>query len=573
MPDNSFAATYHLGQYQSEIDAKIKALNDQDFTTRFWQKDATLWTQNAEAQQSIRSFMGWLDTPEVMAKAVADIKQFVHEVKAAGFQHVVVMGMGGSTMAPIVFDRSFHRGEGDLPLSILDTTDPSTVAELEQSLPLRHTLFIVASKSGTTAEPLAFGDYFYDKLKAIKGDKAGENFVAITDPGSKFVDQATKEGFRKIFLNFPEVGGRFSALTYFGLVPAALYGINIGGLLHGAVEMMHDCGAQGPVAGNPGLALGAALGVLAQQGRDKLTLITPDSLSSLGLWLEQLLAESTGKEGKGILPVAGEPLGRPDEYGQDRVFVYVGYEEFTDQGSLDKLTALEQAGHPVIIIRLKEALDLGREFYRWEIAVAVVGIVLGINPFDQPNVQAAKTATDKLMKEVTEKGKLPDAGQPTATQDGVAYYGEVAGHDAAGVLLAFFQQAQPGNFMTLQAYLHETEHLNEQLADFRKQVQDKLRLATTSGYGPRFLHSTGQYHKGGPNNGLFVQFTADHPQDLPLPGRTYTFGTFENAQAQGDLEALRDNGRRALHIHLGPDPEKSLQTVLTALTAALSHLG
>ncbi len=573
MPDNSFAATYHLGQYQSEIDAKIQALNDQDFTTRFWQKDATLWTQNAEAQQSIRGFMGWLDSPEVLTKAVADIKQFVHEVKAAGFQHVVVMGMGGSTMAPIVFDRSFHQGQGDLPLSILDTTDPGTVAELEQSLPLAHTLFIVASKSGTTAEPLAFGDYFYDKLKAIKGDKAGENFVAITDPGSRFVDQATKEGFRRIFLNFPEVGGRFSALTYFGLVPAALYGINIGGLLHGAVEMMHDCGAQGPVAGNPGLALGAALGVLAQQGRDKLTLITPDSLSSLGLWLEQLLAESTGKEGKGILPVAGEPLGRPDEYGQDRVFVYVGYEEFTDQGSLDKLTALEQAGHPVILIRLKEALDLGREFYRWEIAVAVVGIVLGINPFDQPNVQAAKTATDKLMKEVTEKGKLPDAGQPTATQDGVAYYGEVAGHDAAGVLLAFFQQAQPGNFMTLQAYLHETEHLNEQLADFRKQVQDKLRLATTSGYGPRFLHSTGQYHKGGPNNGLFVQFTADHPRDLPLPGRTYTFGTFENAQAQGDLEALRDNGRRALHIHLGPDPEKSLQTVLTALTAALSHLG
>ena len=573
MPENSFAATYHLGQYQSEIDAKIKALNDQNFTTRFWQKDATLWTQNAEAQQSIRSFMGWLDSPEVLTNALGEIKHFVHEVKEAGFQHVVVMGMGGSTMAPIVFDRSFKWGEGDLTLSILDTTDPGTVAELEKSLPLRHTLFIVASKSGTTAEPLAFGDYFYDKLKAIKGEKAGENFVAITDPGSKFVDQAIKEGFRKVFLNFPGVGGRFSALTYFGLVPAALYGINIGGMLHGAVEMMHNCGAQGPVAGNPGLALGAALGVLAQQGRDKLTLITPDTLSSLGLWLEQLLAESTGKEGKGILPVAGEPLGRPDEYGQDRVFVYVGYENFTDQGSLNKLKALEQAGHPVIIIRLKEALDLGREFYRWEIATSVVGIVLGINPFDQPNVQAAKTATDKLMKEVTATGKLPAAGQPAATQDGISYYGDVTGQDAAGVLLAFFRQAKPGNFMTLQAYLHETEHLNEQLASFRKQVQDKLRIATTSGYGPRFLHSTGQYHKGGPNTGLFVQFTADHPQDLPLPGRTYTFGTFENAQAQGDLEALRANGRRALHIHLGPDPEKSMQTVLTALTTALGHLG
>ncbi|GAA4495153.1 hypothetical protein GCM10023172_06400 [Hymenobacter ginsengisoli] len=573
MSDASFAATYHLGQYQPAVEAEINSLNSQDFTNRFWHKDATLWTQNAEAQQSIRSFMGWLDSPEVLSKAVADIKHFVQEVKAAGFQHVVVMGMGGSTMAPIVFQRSFRQGQGDLPLSILDTTDPGTVAELEAELPLRHTLFIVASKSGTTAEPLAFGDYFYDKMKAIKSDKAGENFVAITDPGSKFVTQATQEGYRKIFLNFAEVGGRFSALTYFGLVPAALYGINIGALLHGAVEMMHACGSQGPVADNPGLKLGAAMGVLAKQGRDKLTLITPENLGSLGLWLEQLLAESTGKEGKGILPVAGEPLGRPDEYGADRVFVYVGYDEFKDQASLDKLTALEQAGHPVIIIRLSEPMDLGREFYRWEIGTAVAGIVLGINPFDQPNVQAAKTATDKLMKEVTEKGQLPSPGQPAASQDGISYYGDVTGQDAAGVLQAFFQQAQPGNFMTLQAYLHETDALNKDLAEFRQLVQDKLRIATTSGYGPRFLHSTGQYHKGGPNNGLFVQFTADHPQDLPLPGRTYTFGTFENAQAQGDLQALRDNGRRALHIHLGPQPEQALQTVLTALKAALAHLG
>ena len=572
MPDPQFAATYHLGQYQPTVDAKIAALNNDKFTPRFWQKDATLWTQNAEAQQSIRSFMGWLDTPEVMTKAVGEITDFVREVKQAGFQHVVVMGMGGSTMAPIVFQRSFPQGEGALPLSILDTTDPATVAELEKGLPLEHTLFIVASKSGTTAEPLAFGDYFYDKVKAIKGDQAGENFVAITDPGSKFVDQAKKEGYRHVFLNFAEVGGRFSALTYFGLVPAALYGIDIAALLHGAVEMMRNCGAQGPVASNPGLALGTALGVLASQGRDKLTLITPDALSSLGLWLEQLMAESTGKEGTGILPVAGEPLGTPEEYGHDRVFVYVGYDHDADPANTDKLQALEAAGHPVISLRLQQASDLGREFYRWEIAVAVVGIVLGINPFDQPNVQAAKTATDALMKVVTEQGQLPSPGQPAASQDGISYYADVQGADAAGVLRAFFAQAKPGNFMTLQAYLHETDQLNTALASFRKQVQDQLRIATTSGYGPRFLHSTGQYHKGGPNTGLFVQFTADHPQDLPLPGRSYTFGTFENAQAQGDLEALRKAGRRALHIHLGPNPESALQTVLTALTSALGQL-
>jgi transaldolase/glucose-6-phosphate isomerase len=570
MSETSFAATYHLGQYQPAVEAKIAALNADNFTTRFWQKDATLWTQDSAAQDSIRSFMGWLNTPEIMHQAVPEITNFVHEVKQAGFQHVVVMGMGGSTMAPIVFQRSFS--QGGLPLSILDTTDPGTVAELEKGLPLEHTLFIVASKSGTTAEPLAFGDYFYDKVKAIKGDKAGENFVAITDPGSKFVTQATAEGYRHIFLNFAEVGGRFSAITYFGLVPAALYGIDIAALTQGAVEMMRDCGAQGPVADNPGLELGVALGELAKEGRDKLTLITPDALSSLGLWLEQLFAESTGKEGKGVLPVAGEPVGTPEEYGTDRVFVYVGYDDFADHDNTNKLKALEEAGHPVIYIRLKEPLDLGREFYRWEIAVAVVGIVLGINPFDQPNVQAAKTATDALMKVVTEQGQLPSPGEPAATEAGISYYADVQGSDAAGVLLAFFQQAQPGNFMTLQAYLHETESVNESLADIRQQVQDKLRIATTSGYGPRFLHSTGQYHKGGPNVGLFVQFTADHPQDLPLPGRTYTFGTFENAQAQGDLKALRDNGRRAIHIHLGPDPEQALHTVRQALASALSHI-
>jgi len=557
--------TLQLGQYQAAVDAKVKELNGKDFTTGFWNKKADLWVQDEAGQHSIRSYMGWLRVAETMVGRVTEIEQFVHEVKAAGFKHVVVMGMGGSTMAPIVFKAAFERGPNGLPMSVLDTTDPGTVREIENSVPLADTLFIVASKSGTTAEPLAFGDYFYAKLKELKGDQAGDNFVAITDPGSKFVTDATAAKYRRIFLNFPEVGGRFSALSYFGLVPAALYGLPIGDILERAILMMRASGAYGAVEANPALELGVALGVLAQQGRDKLTLVTPPSLDDLGLWLEQLIAESTGKEGKGILPVAGEPLADVSTYGQDRVFVYVGYQGQTDEANTAKLQQLQQAGHPVITILMKDALDLGQEFYRWEVATAVASAVLGINPFDQPNVQSAKTATDGLMKAVEAQGSLPEKSQPVATENGVAYYSAVSGSSASEVMKAFFAQARPGDYVCLQAYLTETPGVSASLQELRQRVQQQLHLATTSGYGPRFLHSTGQYHKGGPDTGLFVQFTDDNPQDLPLPGRSYTFGTFKNAQALGDLEALHSNNRRTLRVHLGKDAAQGLQTMLAAL--------
>ncbi|AYA37583.1 hypothetical protein D3Y59_11305 [Hymenobacter oligotrophus] len=561
------AATLHLGRYQADIDAKIQEFNAKNFTQGFWNKEASLWVQDAQAQQNLRSFMGWLRVAETMLEAVPEIEQFVQEVKQAGFKHVVVMGMGGSTMAPIVFKSSFEQTPNGLPMSVLDTTDPGTVRQIEESVPLADTLFIVASKSGTTAEPLAFGDYFYDRVRQLKGDKVGENFVAITDPGSKFVEQATHEGYRRIFLNFAEVGGRFSALSYFGLVPAALYGINIREVLERSVAMMQACGSNGNVEHNPGLELGVALGVLAQQGRDKLTLIVPQSLSDLGLWLEQLIAESTGKEGKGILPVAGEPAGEPALYGHDRVFVYVGYRNQPDAENRQKLERLEQAGHPVITILMNDPLDLGQEFFRWEVATAVASAVLEINPFDQPNVQESKTATDRLMKVVQEQGKLPQTEEPKVQENGVTYYTQVSGGNAAELLTAFFGQAKAGDFLNIQAYLTETPALNESLQQLRAQVQQQHHIATTSGYGPRFLHSTGQYHKGGPDTGLFVQFTVDHPQDLQLPGRSYTFGTFKNAQAQGDLEALQNYNRRTLRVHLGNDAEQGLRTVLAALGA------
>lgn len=568
---NISAMTLQLGSYQAAIDAKLQDFKARNFTAGFWQKQANLWVQDAEAQQSLRSFMGWLRVAETMLPRVGEIEEFAREVKAAGFQHVVVMGMGGSTMTPIVFRQAFRQGPDALPLSVLDTTNPGTVREIEKSVPLAQTLFVVASKSGTTAEPLAFGDYFYARLKEIKGDKAGENFVAITDPGSKFVTQATEEGYRRIFLNFAEVGGRFSALSYFGLVPAALYGIDIKTLLERAIDMMRATGSEGDVQQNPGLELGVALGVLAQQGRDKLTLVVPDTISDFGLWLEQLVAESTGKEGKGIMPLAGDPLNGPEVYGQDRVFVYVGFENQPDEQNRQQVAALQAAGHPVVTILMRDALDLGAEFFRWEVATAIASAVLEINPFDQPNVQAAKTATDQLMKVVVEKGSLPEESTPVLQENGLDYYTNVSGGSAVEVLRAFFGQSKPGNFLCIQAYLQESEALNQELQEVRSLVQQHLHIATASGYGPRFLHSTGQYHKGGPDNGLFLQITTDHAQDLPLPGRPYTFGTFQNAQAAGDLKALQDYNRRTLRVHLGPAGEaQGVGTLLTALREALA---
>ncbi len=563
--------TLELGTYQASVNAQLEKFQGQHFTTGFWQKQADLWVSDAEGQQSIRSFMGWLRVVDTMLPAVPEIEQFVKEVKAAGFRHVVVMGMGGSSMTPIVLRQAFEHLAQGLPMSVLDTTNPGSVREIEQAVPLAETLFVIASKSGTTAEPLAFGDYFYARLQELKGDKAGENFVAITDPGSQFVTQATEQKYRRIFLNFAEVGGRFSALSYFGLVPAALFGIDIKTLLQRAQLMMRACGSEGPVEHNPGLELGAALGVLAQQGRDKLTLVVPADLSDFGLWLEQLVAESTGKQNTGILPVAGDPLGSPAVYGTDRVFVYVGYESLPDEENRRQVAALQAAGHPVITILLHDPLDLGAEFFRWEVATAVASAVLGINPFDQPNVQAAKTATNRLMEVVEQQGQLPQTSAPTTSEGGLDYYANVAGNSAEAVLQAFFGQARPGDYLCVQAYLMETPALNAELDALRQLVQQRLHLATAAGYGPRFLHSTGQFHKGGPDTGLFLQITTDHPHDLPLPGRPYTFGTFQNAQAAGDLQALQDYNRRTLRVHLGEGGEQAgVEKLLTKLKLALS---
>jgi transaldolase/glucose-6-phosphate isomerase len=545
------------GKYNGAISRRIKTMNREGFTKRLWRKDPGLWKKSPNTAKQIKGSLGWLHCAETMIEAVPHLTAFAADARQTGFTHVVHMGMGGSSLAPLVFMQSFRRAENGMELVVLDTTDPATILSIERKLPVGNTLFIVASKSGTTAEPLAFCDYFYDRVKSIKGEKAGENFIAITDPGTYLVDLAEKRGFRHTFMNFPDIGGRYSALTYFGMVPAALMGIDIAELLGRALGMMHACAPSVPVSQNPGVSLGAAIGELAIQGRDKLTFLLPKVLLPLGMWLEQLVAESTGKEGKGILPVAGEGPGDPGVYDKDRIFAYLDIESTPDKKLTEAAEALSDAGHPVIIIRLKDTLDIGQEFFRWEIATAVAGSVIGINAFDQPNVQESKDNTNRLLKQAGKTGRLKEE-KPVFTENMLGFYADGKVTDAGALLSSFFSGTRRGSYFALQAYLTEMPDTEEQLQAIRTFIRDRLKIATTLGYGPRFLHSTGQYHKGGPATGVFIQLSADNTEDTNLPGRPYTFGTFKRAQMLGDLEALRKHRRRVIRVDLGPDVQAGL---------------
>lgn len=559
-----------LGTYQDSIDGREKQLAEEGFVDRLWRKDTELWTSDPESRESVINGLGWLHVAEKMVEAVPGLEQFVSDVKAAGFKHVVHMGMGGSSLAPLVFQTSFAVGANGLPLTVLDTTDPETIRDLEDQLPLAETLFIVASKSGTTTEPIAFGDYFYDRLYGIKKDRSGDNFAVITDPGTPLVSLAEKRNYRKIFLNFKDIGGRYSALSYFGMVPAALMGVDIGEVLERALRMGNACAASVPVGKNPGVRLGATIGELARQGRDKLTFITSPQLATLGMWLEQLLAESTGKEGKGILPVAGERLGDPSAYGNDRVFVHVALGGKQTDSAESEMNALASAGHPVITIRLRDELDLGQEFLRWEIATATAGAVIGINAFNQPNVQESKDNTRRLLKEVEENGRLKE-DSPSVNEPPLQVYADRPAKDLATMLNSLFNDVHPGDYVALQVYLNEQPEAYKVLDAIRLYIRDTYKVATTLGYGPRFLHSTGQYHKGGPNTGLFIQITADDSIDLPIANRRYSFGILKRAQVRGDLEALRKHDRRAVRIDLGQNVLKGLIALREALTSVPVH--
>lgn len=557
---------------QQAVQERVARLTRDDFGGRLWRRDASLWKCDPDNQKTINEGLGWLHVAEKMEDAVTGLKRFVAEVREAGFKHVVHMGMGGSSLAPLVFERHLPVGEEGLPMTVLDTTDPATIKALADKLPLAETMFIVASKSGTTAEPQAFEAYFWGKLQQLKGDKAGENFVVVTDVGSMLAKQAEQRHYRHIFINFADIGGRYSALSYFGMVPAALQGVDVGEVVARALKMAEACGPEVPLDKNPGAMLGIVMGEAALAGRDKLTFLIPDDMDTLGLWLEQLIAESTGKEGKGILPIAREPLGMADAYGSDRLFVQIAVTGEPAQAVSETAEALRLAGHPVVAIQMDDRLDLGQEFLRWEIAVATAGVVIGINPFDQPNVQESKDNTNRLLKEVEDKGQLPEP-QALLTEGPLTVYGSgPAQGSVAEALLAFLRQVAAGDYLDFMVYLTETPDTDGVIQALRRELRDGLHVPVTAGYGPRFLHSTGQYHKGGPNTGAFLQLTATPAAGVALPGKPYDFATFIQAQALGDMQALEKHARRALHVDLGDDIQQGLQALQEALAQAVGQL-
>jgi transaldolase/glucose-6-phosphate isomerase len=541
--------TFHADK--SVLDDAVAKLDKAKFAERAWKKDATLWKSDDANTKIIANALGWLPVVEWTLKQAPEIRSWVDTVRSE-FDHVVVLGMGGSSLCSEVVRRVFGTKSGYPALSVLDSTHPEAVKQLEAALDLKRTLFVVASKSGTTTEPVMFHRYFYDRMKSIAGDRAGQHFIAVTDPGTQLGNDAKKDGFRRIFENPADIGGRYSALSLFGMVPAALSGVDIEALLDRALHATHV--AMTPAtAKNPAAMLGAALGGFALRGRDKLTLISPAPLDTLGLWIEQLVAESTGKEGKGIVPIAGEPELDAKSYGNDRLFVAVHLRR--DDVSA-RVKQLADAGHPVIDYILEDALDLGETFFVWEFATAAAGLLLDINPFDQPNVQESKDNTKRLLEGWKQSGSFQESGVVNAGSE-----------EAAQAVAALLAKTKAGDYVAVTQYFAENDARDAKLQELRKAISTERGVAVTTGYGPRFLHSTGQLHKGGADNGVFLQLTAES-DDVPIAGEQFTFGTLVKAQAIGDFESLASRNRRALRVSLGRDVDGGLAWLLATVKQA-----
>jgi transaldolase/glucose-6-phosphate isomerase len=536
-------------------------------TKGLWAGDATLWTNADEAK-----WLGWLGVIDQQLGSLEALATLRAEGKT--FTHVLLLGMGGSSLCPEVWKKTFGHLPGSPELFVLDSTDPAQIRATEQKVDLAKTLFIVSSKSGSTLEPNIFKAYFFDRATAVLGAEAARHFIAVTDPGSDLESKAKQANFRHIYPGVKSIGGRYSALSNFGMVPAAAMGLDVERLLNEADRMLHACAPGVPADENPGLLLGVRLGVLAKRGIDKLTLIASPGIRDLGAWLEQLIAESTGKLGKGIVPVDRESVAAPDHYGDDRLFVYLRLEPSPDAAQDRAVEALEKAGKPVVRIGVATTYDLAEEFIRWEVATAIAGSILGINPFDQPDVEASKIATRALTSEYEKTGSLP-AEAPFFEGDGLKLFADPANvkaltaatstPSAAGYVRAHLARLGKGDYFGLLAYVMMSDEHERTLQAMRHRVRDHRKVATCLGFGPRFLHSTGQAYKGGPNSGVFLQITCDDAHDLPVPGQKYTFGIVKAAQARGDFQVLADRGRRALRVHLGPDVAAGLATLANAI--------
>lgn len=542
---------------------------------RLWNRDATLWTGNDESQ-----WLGWLDITEEQLAQQEQLQKLAKEVEQREFQDVLLLGMGGSSLCPEVLRLTFGRIHHFPNLHVLDSTDPAQVKSFEHQIDIAKTLFIVSSKSGSTLEPNIFKQYFFERTKQVVGaTKAGSHFIAITDPGSHMQKVAEDDHFLHTYFGRPSIGGRYSALSNFGMVAAAVIGIDTKTLLTQADEMKRACGPNVSVEQNPGAMLGVILGTAASTGRDKVTVVTSPKISDLGAWLEQLLAESTGKIGKGIIPVDREDLGPPEVYGNDRLFAYVSLQGGEDSNQEAKLVALEKAGQPVVRMTMSDVYELGAEFFRWEIATAVAGSIIGINAFNQPDVEASKVVTRNLTSEYEKTGSLPaekpileDRGVKLFTDDkNAAELAKLAGNDESldGYLKAHLSRIKAGDYFAVLGYVQMNLEHEQALQSIRMAVRNRKRVATCLGFGPRFLHSTGQAYKGGPNSGVFLQITCDDGVVLPVPGQKYTFGVVKAAQARGDFQVLAERGRRALRVHLGSNLKAGLGTLQSAIENAL----
>ena len=526
-----------------DVRSTIEELRQRDVVSRIWSKDHTVWKSDPT---ELADRLGWLDVMDFTSRHLPELESLAEAVRESDIRHVVLLGMGGSSLGPEVLRQTLGSAAGYPELIVLDSTIPTWVQSVTDAIDPARTLFLVSSKSGTTVEPNTFYSYFRALVEqAVGAEGAGEHFVAVTDPGSALEDLARREGFRKAFANPPDIGGRYSVLSYFGMVPAALTGMDVHKLLDGAGDMRRACRADAPVAENPGAFLGGAMAGHVLNGRDKLTLVTSPSLHGFGLWVEQLIAESTGKEGKGIVPIAGEPLLGPEAYGDDRFFVYMRVEDDDNGRTDDAVEDIEASGQPVVRLALKDRYDIGGEFYRWEFATAVAGAVMNINPFDQPNVQQAKDISVKMLEDFKSSGDAPRL-------------------ESIGSVEALLANARPGDYLAIMAYVLQTTEMDEALSDLRTRVMRRYKIATTLGYGPRFLHSTGQLHKGGANTGLFLQITSRRDRDLGIPGEEFSFGVLADAQARGDMGALQSLGRRVARIHLDSEDPETLRRLIVA---------